>query len=167
MIAALEFTNAASLKAHYAALNARKHAQLRNIVSRELIDKLREAHISLQPKTDAPYIQPSTCFDLEDVVASVIWVTCVSRDDLIGRSRVSHIMAARKVLFYLAAFHTDLNLVAIGRGLGGFDRTSILHSRDSGRAAVIAGKGKFFDLIQDCNKYLLSNFNFKADKTNE
>jgi Bacterial dnaA protein helix-turn-helix len=154
MIAALEFTNAASLKAHYAALFARKNEQRRNIVSRSAIDRVI---VDDEPAAIEPYaapLVPTIFLDLEEVIASVVWVTRVSRDQLLGRSRIPHIMAARKVLFYLACFHTGLNLVVLGRSLGGVHRTSILHSRESGRAAVREGRGKFFEAIQSCNEYL-------------
>lgn len=64
---------------------------------------------------------------VREIVVNVCAQHDVSVDDFMSRRRTAELVAARHEAFYLARFHTDKSLPEIGRRMGGFDHTSVLH----------------------------------------
>ena len=52
----------------------------------------------------------------------------VTKEDLIGKSRVRPLVLPRQVAMYLCSKLTDMNYSIIGNAFGGKDRTSVLHN---------------------------------------
>ena len=52
----------------------------------------------------------------------------VTKEELIGKSRVKSLVVPRQIAMYLCSELTDMNAGMIGRTFGNKDRTTVLHS---------------------------------------
>lgn len=71
--------------------------------------------------TGRPYLLVS------DIIAAVIRRTGVSRVQIRGQGRLAHVVWARHWCFYLIRTRTRRSLPEIGRLMGDFDHTTVLH----------------------------------------
>lgn len=55
----------------------------------------------------------------------------VSYNEMCEKNRRRHIVLARQILMHALAKHTKMSLHEIGKYLGGFDHTTIIHSRNT------------------------------------
>jgi hypothetical protein len=143
-----EFTSGAEMKAHYAALKAKRLAvvepvtapvekpvQMPTIKPWELsrLRKFRRAVIHLRDDKSFPHPpprprQPDYQITVADVLEAVCRAFNMKRIDLMSARRTANIVLPRQVVMYLAKTLTPFSLPHIGRRLGGKDHTTVLHA---------------------------------------
>lgn len=64
----------------------------------------------------------------DKIMDKVCVIYKVTKDDLIGKSRIRQLVVPRQVAMYLCSKLTDMNSSMIGNTFGGKDRTSVIHN---------------------------------------
>ena len=86
------------------------------------IDLTKYAIESILPKDGIVKITPDKIMD------KVSTFYDVTKDELIGKSRVKTLVVPRQVAMYLCSKLTDMNAGMIGKTFGNKDRTTVIHS---------------------------------------
>lgn len=86
------------------------------------IDLTKFALESILPKDGIVKITPDKIMDKVSTFYNV------TKDELIGKSRVKSLVVPRQVAMYLCSKLTDMNAGMIGKTFGNKDRTTVLHS---------------------------------------
>ena len=71
---------------------------------------------------------PSRRYSIEEIQRATSAAFDVSVDDLLSRSRATHVMRPRQLAMFLARGLTDTPLPGIGRAFGGRDHTTVMHA---------------------------------------
>lgn len=86
------------------------------------IDLTKYAIESILPKDGIVKITP------DKIMEKVSTLYNVTKDELIGKSRVKNLVIPRQVAMYLCSKLTDMNYTMIGKTFGNKDRTTVMHN---------------------------------------
>ena len=86
------------------------------------IDLTKYAIESILPKDGIVKITPDKIMDKVSVFYNV------TKDELIGKSRVKSLVVPRQIAMYLCSKLTDMNPAMIGKTFGNKDRTTVVHN---------------------------------------
>lgn len=73
--------------------------------------------------------QTANCSDLGTIMKRICRALKVSRVDIMSARRNAPVAFARQAIYYWACRRTTLSLPEIGRKVGGFDHTTVLHGK--------------------------------------
>ena len=74
-------------------------------------------------------LQTANCADLGTIMRRICKALKVSRVDIMSARRNAPVAFARQAIYYWACRRTTLSLPEIGRKVGGFDHTTVLHGK--------------------------------------
>jgi hypothetical protein len=127
-----EFTSGADLRAHYAAIRARREALQAPVRVVPAPPIAKPAAASHSESVAAPMPEPaSDAMPPQPALATILKAVClnfgVTRNDVISARRDLRAVRPRQVMMYLAKSLTRRSLPEIGRYAGMRDHTTVLH----------------------------------------
>ena len=102
---------------------------------------------------------------LSNVLESIVLVSGVPGDKILGKRRDREIASARHLFCYLSRMHTNASLLAIGEFLGGRDHTTVINSIKVCNNMIDTDYEVFVDMLNETNNHIVKNW--KQDFTFE
>ena len=95
---------------------------------------------------------------LSNVLESVVEVTGIYPDAILGLRRNKEIAMARHLFCYLARLHTNASQLAIGEFLGGRHHTTVIHSIRTANDMLDTNYEVFGDMVNQCNNQIAAKW---------
>jgi Bacterial dnaA protein helix-turn-helix len=113
-----------------------------------------------RPKTTAQSILTLDFLDkeqklkLSEVMMAVLDVVKISKKELMSTRRLRNIVIPRQIFYYLAKKHTFASFPAMGRRMGGYDHSTVMHGVMRIKEMVDDGDENVIRIIEAVEKLL-------------
>ena len=95
---------------------------------------------------------------LSNVLESVVEVSGIYPDAILGLRRNKEIAMARHLFCYLARLHTNASQLAIGKFLGGRHHSTVIHSIQTANDMLDTNYEVFGDMVNQCNNIIAAKW---------
>lgn len=95
---------------------------------------------------------------LSNVLESVVEVSGIYSDAILGLRRNKEIAMARHLFCYLARLHTNSSQEAIGKFLGGRHHSTVIHSIRTANDMLDTNYEVFGDMVNQCNNQIAAKW---------
>ena len=95
---------------------------------------------------------------LSNVLESVVEVSGIYPDAILGLRRNKEIAMARHLFCYLARLHTNSSQEAIGKFLGGRHHSTVIHSIRTANDMLDTNYEVFGDMVNQCNNLIAAKW---------
>lgn len=95
---------------------------------------------------------------LSNVLESVVEVSGIYPDAILGLRRNKEIAMARHLFCYLSRLHTNSSQFAIGEFLGGRHHSTVIHSIRTANDMIDTNYEVFGDMVNQCNNQIAAKW---------